>query len=171
MISVQNSKHFKFSLSLFAHWKGCPRPLSSLCCCSSLPATSHRLLVERLRSLGVPPGPLYARLKGGETVVTADGREVRSAEVVGSSRPGRKLVVLGDTADSSQLAPLARDADVIVHEATNEAAHQEKARANGHSTPGEVATPPALPTQKLSLSDLGVHTGWQIVVTDRDTHI
>ena len=102
---------------------------------------SPRLLVEKAKSLGVPPGPLYARLKQGHTVTTPDGREVSSSEVVGPSRPGRKLVVLGDTADSSLIAPLARDADVIVHEATNEAAHQEKARANGHSTPGEVDPP------------------------------
>ena len=101
-----------------------------------------RLLVEKVRSLGVPPGPLYARLKQGETVTTPDGREVTSGEVVGPSRPGRRLVVLGDTADSSQLAPLAHCADVIVHEATNEAAHQEKARANGHSTPGETSPSP-----------------------------
>ena len=100
-----------------------------------------RLLVEKAKSLGVPPGPLYARLKQGHTVTTPDGREVSSAEVVGPSRPGRKLVVLGDTADSSLVAPLARDADVIVHEATNEAAHQEKAKANGHSAPGEVNPP------------------------------
>jgi hypothetical protein len=102
---------------------------------------SPRLLVEKAKSLGVPPGPLYARLKQGHTITTPDGREVSSSEVVGPSRPGRKLVVLGDTADSSLIAPLARDADVIVHEATNEAAHQEKARANGHSTPGEVDPP------------------------------
>ena len=58
-----------------------------------------------------------------------------SAEVVGPPRPGRRVVILGDTADSSQISRLTRDTDVI---ATNEGAHMEKARANGHSTPGEV---------------------------------
>ena len=94
--------------------------------------------MERLKALGVPPGPLYAQLKRGETVTTADGQRVSSAEVVGPSREGRKLVVLGDTADSLRIAELASGADVIVHEATNECAHEEKARANGHSTPGEL---------------------------------
>ena len=94
--------------------------------------------MEKARCLGVPPGPLYSRLKQGATVTTPSGREVSSAEVVGPPRPGRRVVILGDTADSSQISRLTRDADVIVHEATNEGAHMEKARANGHSTPGEV---------------------------------
>ena len=55
---------------------------------------------------------------------------------MGPSRPGRKVVLLGDTADSSQLAGLAQEADVLVHESTNENAHEGKARENGHSSPG-----------------------------------
>ena len=95
-----------------------------------------RLLVDKLKELGVPPGPVYSQLKRGETITTADGRQVSPAEVLAPPRPGRKLVFLGDTADSSGIASLAAGADVIVHEATNECAHEEKARANGHSTPG-----------------------------------
>lgn len=96
-----------------------------------------RLLVDKLKELGVPPGPVYSQLKRGETITTADGRQVSPAEVLAPPRPGRKLVFLGDTADSSSIASLAAGADVIVHEATNECAHEEKARANGHSTPGQ----------------------------------
>ena len=92
--------------------------------------------MEKLKALGVPLGPLCAKLKLGETVTTPTGREVTPDEVLGPARPGRKLVVLGDTADSSDIVPLADGADVVVHEATNEEAHEDKARANGHSTPG-----------------------------------
>lgn len=94
--------------------------------------------MDKLKLLGVPPGPLYSQLKRGDTITTADGKQVSSVEVVGPPRPGRKLIVLGDTSDSADISALAADADVIVHEATNECAHEEKARANGHSTPGEL---------------------------------
>ena len=96
-----------------------------------------RLLVDKLKALGVPPGPLYSQLKRGEVVTTEDGRTISPGEVVSPQRPGRKLVLLGDTADSTAIAALAAGADVVVHEATNECAHEEKARANGHSTPGQ----------------------------------
>ena len=44
-------------------------------------------------------------------------------------------VVLGDTCNSSQIAPLCLEADVLVHEATNEDEMQASAVDNGHSTP------------------------------------
>lgn len=46
-------------------------------------------------------------------------------------------MILGDTCDSEGVARIAQDADVLVHEATNENAHQSKCIENGHSTPGK----------------------------------
>jgi len=55
--------------------------------------------------------------------------------VIGPSRPGRKVVILGDTCDSTTMIPISEGADVLVHEATNESAHEQKSIENGHSTP------------------------------------
>ena len=91
-----------------------------------------------LKSKGIPPGPLYARIKNGENISCEDGTIIRPEDVVGPPYPGRKVVVLGDTCDSEGIAELAINADVLVHEATNENAHEEKCIENGHSTPGSL---------------------------------
>ena len=95
-----------------------------------------RLNAALLKSKGIAPGPLYARIKSGETIYTDDGLEIKPEEVLHPPCPGRKLVILGDTCDSQQITDFALNADVVVHEATNENAHQEKCIENGHSTPG-----------------------------------
>ena len=45
-------------------------------------------------------------------------------------------MILGDTCDNSAMARQCVGADVLVHEATNENAHEMKCVENGHSTPG-----------------------------------
>jgi len=77
-----------------------------------------RLDVDGLRALGVPAGPLYARLKSGETVTLEDGRVVDGSQFVGKDIIGRKVVVVGDTKPNDNIAALAEGADVMVHEAT-----------------------------------------------------
>jgi ribonuclease Z len=94
---------------------------------------------ERARELGVPEGPLWGRLHKGETVALPDGRTVSPADLVGAPRPGRKLVYSGDTRPFDPLVAAARDADLLVHEATF--GNDERARAleTGHSTAQEAA--------------------------------
>src|SRR5437588_298733 len=50
--------------------------------------------------LGVPPGPARGRLQSGESVELPDGRTVTPGEVLGEPRPGRRVVISGDTAPS-----------------------------------------------------------------------
>lgn len=96
-----------------------------------------RLNAALLKAKGVRPGPLYAKVKSGESIYTDDGSEIKPQDVLGAPFPGRKVVILGDTCDSQQLQNLAMNADVVVHEATNENAHQERCIENGHSTPSK----------------------------------
>lgn len=93
-----------------------------------------RFDVETARALGVAPGPLFGRLKAGETITLADGRTVRGADLSGPTRRGRKVVVCGDTIATPTAVELARDADLLVHEATYLQADLSLAERALHST-------------------------------------
>src|ERR671922_137150 len=69
-------------------------------------------------AVGAPPGPERGLPQRGEPVTLADGRVVTPDAVLGPARPGRKLVLAGDTAPSQHVVEAAREADVLVHEAT-----------------------------------------------------
>ena len=89
---------------------------------------------------------LMREIQKGRTVTLADGTVLEGPP----REPGRKIVILGDTYDPSPIEELAKEADVIVHEATN--AHlpgvddrvkeedtyesvEERTKSRGHSTP------------------------------------
>ncbi|MDV2482565.1 ribonuclease Z [Methanoculleus sp. Wushi-C6] len=98
---------------------------------------------ERAIALGVPPGPLFGRLQRGEAVrIVRDGTEtdIRPEDVLGEPRPGRKIVYTGDTRPIQHLpdaAPMLRDADLLIHDATFDDQESDRAREVLHSTAGE----------------------------------
>lgn len=91
-------------------------------------------------ALGVPEGRLFGALQTGKTVTTPDGSEVTPEMVLGPDRPGRKIVISGDTRPCPDIIALAEGADVLIHEATYLDEHQEPAYENRHSTAREAAT-------------------------------
>ncbi len=92
----------------------------------------------RARELGVPEGPLFGRLHKGEAV-EVDGRTIDPTEVVGPARPGRRLVYTGDTRPQDTTVLHARDADLLIHEATFADEEADRARETEHSTAREAA--------------------------------
>jgi ribonuclease Z len=98
-----------------------------------------RFDVAAATSLGVPAGPLFGRLQAGETVELDDGRRVEPAEVLGAPRPGRKIVLAGDTRCTRSVLEAAYEADVLVHEATFSVEEQERADETLHATAAGVA--------------------------------
>jgi ribonuclease Z len=91
------------------------------------------------RELGVPEGPLWGRLHRGDSITLDDGRTIDSSVLVGSPRPGRSVVITGDTRPCDATEEEARDADLLVHEATFGDEEAERAVETGHSTAREAA--------------------------------
>ena len=94
--------------------------------------------VARAKALGIPAGPLYGRLQRGEDI-EIDGRTIRSAEVLGPPRRGRRIAFVTDTRPCDAAIELARDADLLIHEATYANDHAGDARERYHSTAEEAA--------------------------------
>ena len=104
------------------------------------PEQSGTLDAALCDEIGVPRGPERGLLKDGQSVTikhprTGAQKLVRPADVLGPPARGRRIVVLGDTCDSTDIAPLAQDCDVLVHEATHATRLEAQSRLFGHSTP------------------------------------
>jgi ribonuclease Z len=97
-------------------------------------------LVDAAEKLGVPAGQERSRLVGGESVTLADGIVVDPDQVLGESRPGAKLVYVGDAARVDDLVPVALAADALVIEATYLGTESELAQEFGHLTVAQAAT-------------------------------
>ncbi len=93
-----------------------------------------RFDIEKAKSLGIPPGPVYAQLKRGEVVTLADGRQINGQEFCGPPQIGRKMVYCTDTIYCDNSVALAKDADVLIHEATFAHQDAELAVQRLHST-------------------------------------
>lgn len=96
--------------------------------------------INKLQQDNINPGPHYAYLKEGKTVTLADGRVIDGRNYLGDFKQGKKLAILGDTGPCNASIELAKDVDVLVHEATHENALGQKAIEHGHSTTVHAAT-------------------------------
>ena len=71
---------------------------------------------ELARELGVPEGPLWGELHRGRAVTLSDGRVIEPSVLVGARRPGRRVVLTGDTRPCADTIEASRGADLLVHE-------------------------------------------------------
>lgn len=91
-------------------------------------------------SLGVPEGHLFSKLQKGQTITLGRGITITPAMVMGKPRKGRKIVISGDTIPCKSFITFAKDADVLIHDATFDASLQELAHEYGHTTAQQAAT-------------------------------
>jgi len=93
---------------------------------------------QKAKELGVPEGNLWSRLQKGRTVVV-NGRTVRSSQVTGNPRPGRKIGYSGDTRPSPRLARFFTGCDLLIFDSTFSRKDGRKAIERKHSTSVEAA--------------------------------
>ncbi|MCL7414968.1 MAG: ribonuclease Z [ANME-2 cluster archaeon] len=98
---------------------------------------------ERAVEFGVPPGPLFKHLQTGEDV-EVDGNIIKSSDVTGPPRPGRKIVYSGDTRPCSGIFMASDKADLLIHDSTLTDDMVDWANESMHSTAGEAASLAAL---------------------------
>jgi ribonuclease Z len=103
------------------------------------PPRPGRFDLETADALGIPAGPERGALQRGESVTLPDGRVVTPDAVLGEARPGRRIVVSGDTAPADTVRVLAEGADLLVHEATFGDDERERAAETRHSTATQAA--------------------------------
>jgi ribonuclease Z len=88
-----------------------------------------RFDVEKAKSLGVHPGPDFGKLQAGHTV-----RGVKPDDVIGPERPGRTVVISGDTAPTKSIVMAAHEVDLLIHEASLLTLDRDWKEKTEHST-------------------------------------
>lgn len=94
---------------------------------------------DRARALGVTDYADFRRLKAGQAVPLDDGTTVDPEQVLGPERPGITVAYVPDTRPCEGGRLLAREADLLYHEATFGDDLQQRALDTGHSTAREAA--------------------------------
>jgi ribonuclease Z len=92
-----------------------------------------RFNLEKAKELGIPEGNLYNRLQKGSDI-HFNGKLIRSGEVVGNVRPGRKIGISGDTRPTAELTEFFRKCDLLIFESTFKLTESCKAEESYHST-------------------------------------
>ncbi|WP_421379428.1 ribonuclease Z [Bacillus salacetis] len=113
------------------------------------------LQADKLKELGIKPGPIFKKLKEGETVTLDDGRVVDGQDFLGPPIKGRIVTILGDTRPSPEAVKLAESADALIHEATFSKEQEKMAHDYFHSTTQQAAeTAAAANAKRLFLTHI-----------------
>ncbi|WP_353947907.1 ribonuclease Z [Sporolactobacillus sp. Y61] len=98
------------------------------------------LLVDKLKQMGIQPGPIYKQFKISPQVTLPDGRTLNSSDFLGETKKGRRFAIIGDTRPCRAAVKLAQDAEIVVHEATFRHESSRLAHNYHHSTSVQAAS-------------------------------
>jgi len=91
----------------------------------------HPELAEQLHV----PKSFWGTLQHGSAVCLPDGRIIKPEQIMGEARKGIEVVISGDTAPCANLREAARDADLLICDATyGSDEYRQQAEEFGHST-------------------------------------
>ncbi|WP_141431799.1 ribonuclease Z [Bacillus sp. 03113] len=131
------------------------------------------LMVDKLMAAGIKPGPVYKKIKNGENVTLENGTVVDANQFVGPDQKGRIVTVLGDTRTCEAASLLAKDADILVHEATFSKGEEHLAYEYYHSTTYQAAkTAQKAKVKKLCLTHISARydrSSWVQLVNEAKT--
>jgi ribonuclease Z len=94
--------------------------------------------IREAKRKGIPEGHLYSKLQHGHDIVYG-GETIRSRDIVGPPRKGRKIGISGDTRPTYKLCRFFNECNLLIFESTYSLEKQQKAIENWHSTAAEAA--------------------------------
>lgn len=97
-----------------------------------------RFFPDKAKELGVPEGELWHKLQTGQDIQVGD-KIVKSSDVLGEKRPGKRIGISGDTRPTKKLEEFFKDCDYLSFDSTFSHELQGKALETHHSTAKEAA--------------------------------
>jgi len=97
-----------------------------------------RFFPDKAKELGVPEGELWHKLQTGQDIQVGD-KIVKSYDVLGEKRPGKRIGISGDTRPTKKLEEFFKDCDYLSFDSTFSHELQDKALETHHSTAKEAA--------------------------------
>jgi len=97
-----------------------------------------RFFPDKAKELGVPEGELWHKLQTGQDIQVGD-KIVKSSDVLGEKRPGKRIGISGDTRPTKKLEEFFKDCDYLSFDSTFSHELQDKALDTHHSTAKEAA--------------------------------
>ncbi len=94
---------------------------------------------EEAKKLGIPEGKLWSELQKGNEIVI-DKKTIKSEQVLGEKRPGKKIGISGDTIPTPALEKFFSGCDYLVFDSTFLDKEKLRAQETCHSTAKQAAT-------------------------------
>lgn len=116
-VSVETANHWAMG-GLSVEWVALSHRVPSYAYVFTEREQKRELLVDKIKAVGVPPGPQWSEFKRQEFVQLADGRRLRSSDFTVTHDHVRRIVVGGDNDQPELLRDACQEAQVLIHEAT-----------------------------------------------------